>query len=199
MTIKQISASTIKVSLSAEELASYHVAFGILDNDEPETRRLFSSLLTEIEAVCGRTLKSERLFVEAFARGDGGCLLYLSVLEESKDDSSDSESGLLLLKADSDQLQSLSLLGIEILNRSTEASALYENGDCYCLVLRPKAEESRRLEQFLREFGSVYRGNSLLCAYTVEHCPCLIPKEAVKALSHLFRAAGEQPPANPAL
>ena len=83
MTIEIISSNTIKVVLDQFDMSAYDISFEELDRSSPETKKLLIDLIENINEGKNVNLTDERIFVEAFPKDDGGCLLYLSMLSNT--------------------------------------------------------------------------------------------------------------------
>jgi negative regulator of genetic competence, sporulation and motility len=84
MQIDVLSSNTLKLTLSKCDMSDLDIKYESLSPKNPETKRLLAHVLNSIqrESKTGFTFSGERLFVEAFPRADGGCMLYISCLEE---------------------------------------------------------------------------------------------------------------------
>jgi negative regulator of genetic competence, sporulation and motility len=84
MQIDVLSSNTLKLTLSKFDMNDLDIKYESLSPKNPETKRLLAHVLNSIqrESKTGFTFSGERLFVEAFPRADGGCMLYISCLEE---------------------------------------------------------------------------------------------------------------------
>jgi negative regulator of genetic competence, sporulation and motility len=84
MQIDVLSSNTLKLTLSKCDMNDLDIKYESLSPKNPETKRLLAHVLNSIqrESKTGFTFSGERLFVEAFPRADGGCMLYISCLEE---------------------------------------------------------------------------------------------------------------------
>lgn len=78
MQVDSLSRNTVKITLSEEELREYALCAETLCARTAETKRGLARLLKRMKLFSG--YKAERLFLEAFPRADGGCILYVSSL-----------------------------------------------------------------------------------------------------------------------
>lgn len=83
MQIDVLSSNTLKLTLSRLDMFDLDIKYESLSGKNPETKRLLAHVLKSIELDkrVDFDFSGERLFVEAFPRPDGGCMLYLSCLE----------------------------------------------------------------------------------------------------------------------
>lgn len=78
MKYDSLSRNTVKITLSEAELREYSLCAETLCARTAETKRGLARLLKRMKLFSG--YKAERLFLEAFPRADGGCILYVSSL-----------------------------------------------------------------------------------------------------------------------
>ena len=86
MKIDVLSGSTVKITLSGGDMRDYDVKYESLSRKSPDTKRLLGEVLkaVSLESDMFFDANADRLFVEAFPRSDGGCMLYISSLEEEE-------------------------------------------------------------------------------------------------------------------
>lgn len=83
MTIEKLSSLTVKVSVTDNELRHFELSFEQLENHDRNTRELIAYALHEIRNHLGLNLYNEHLYIEAFSCSSSGCILYISVIDES--------------------------------------------------------------------------------------------------------------------
>jgi len=85
MQIDVLSQNTLKLTLSRLDMFDLDIRYESLSGKNPDTKRLLSHVLktVKLDKNSGVDFTGERLFVEAFPRPDGGCMLYISCLLES--------------------------------------------------------------------------------------------------------------------
>ncbi|MCL2638829.1 MAG: adaptor protein MecA [Oscillospiraceae bacterium] len=83
MQIDILSSNTLKLTLSRIDMFDLDIKYESLSGKNPETKRLLAHVLKSIrlDQKVGFDFSCERIFVEAFPRPDGGCMLYVSSLE----------------------------------------------------------------------------------------------------------------------
>ncbi|MCL2020323.1 MAG: adaptor protein MecA [Oscillospiraceae bacterium] len=86
MQIDILSSNTLKLTLSRLDMFDLDIKYESLSGKNPETKRLLAHVLKSIRLdrlnqKTGFDFSCERIFVEAFPRPDGGCMLYVSSLE----------------------------------------------------------------------------------------------------------------------
>ena len=87
MQIDVLSQNTLKLTLSRLDMFDLDIKYESLSGKNPDTKRLLSHVLrtVKLDKSAGVDFSGERLFVEAFPRPDGGCMLYISSLTEERE------------------------------------------------------------------------------------------------------------------
>jgi negative regulator of genetic competence, sporulation and motility len=87
MQIDVLSQNTLKLTLSRLDMFDMDIKYESLSGKNPDTKRLLSHVLrtVKLDKSAGVDFSGERLFVEAFPRPDGGCMLYISCLLEERE------------------------------------------------------------------------------------------------------------------
>ena len=87
MQIDVLSQNTLKLTLSRVDMFDLDIKYESLSGKNPDTKRLLSHVLrtVKLDKSAGVDFSGERLFVEAFPRPDGGCMLYISCLLEERE------------------------------------------------------------------------------------------------------------------
>lgn len=196
MKIDYLSETTLKLTLTAEDMNDYELDYAELSQSSFKSRRRLCGLLRELcneGALCTSSsffLDDKRFFVEVFPRVDGGCLLYVSVLPDKDGtqgvfSSELKATGFLICELEDSGL--LKRLCVE-LERERErkridfSSVLYSDGKLWRLCLIPNSVCSRQLEATVSRFGRLIKGE-LDVAFTVEHFKTVIAHDAVYKIS----------------
>jgi len=90
MQIDILSSNTLKLTLSRLDMFDLDIKYESLSGKNPETKRLLAHVLKSIRLdnlnnKTGFDFSCDRIFVEAFPRPDGGCMLYVSNLGDDTD------------------------------------------------------------------------------------------------------------------
>ncbi|MCL2087375.1 MAG: adaptor protein MecA [Oscillospiraceae bacterium] len=108
MQIDVLSQNTLKLTLTRLDMFDLDIKYESLSGKNPETKRLLSHVLKSIQLdkKVGFDFSGERLFVEAFPRPDGGCMLYISSLENESFAKRTKRAGDTLFQNDNAQTKS---------------------------------------------------------------------------------------------
>lgn len=185
MLIEIISSSTIKISLDENDMSLYDISFEKLDRASPKTKRLIIDLIQNIRDETSIDLSSEKLFVEAFPKDDGGCLLYLSMLNSNLKPSTDNSSlysSVICILESPDQLIEISAQIFNIYNHILHNSELYFFDDKYFLILHTFKKADKKLKSFLNEFCEVVGSGEICCSIVREYNICIFPINAIEEI-----------------
>lgn len=189
MTIEIISSNTIKITLDEIDMSSYDVSFEKLDRSSPETKRLLIDLIESIREEKNIDLSTERLFVEAFPKDDGGCLLYLSMLNANIKTTPEKSSlyNTLICKIESpDNLIEISIQLFNLFNHILHNSELYYNEGVYQLILHTFKRSDKKLKSFLSEYCEISGLGEIDSSSIREYYTCIFPINAIEEITKKF-------------
>lgn len=195
MKIDILSKTTLKLTLTAEDMNKNSLCYEALSGEGSSCRRAIGRLLKsdskpESAAMAARLLNGQpRLFVEAFKRMDGGCMLYVSALDR-KNGSGVLDSDISPLIFETESGEDLGLvcrcLVSEKNNGAKFRSALfYGSGNRYRLALTPLNTCKNRIMRILREYGRVCT-EEIAAACTEEYFKRLIGENGAEYGARLF-------------
>lgn len=195
MKIDILSKTTLKLTLTAADMDDYDLCYESLSERGSDCRKTLGKLLSSAEeegaAMAARLLEGERrLFVEAFRRMDGGCMLYVSALSGSrrrKDRREEPEVAPILFEAASpnDLGKLCRCLLLERKRGAKFSSALYTDGEIYRLMLTPGNTCRSRVIRLFGEFG-IAVCDELTAAYTAEHFRVVVSEGAAEVGAKIF-------------
>ena len=180
MRIDILSKTTLKLTLTADDMSNYDLCYESLSQQGDHCRKTLGRLLSEAEeaegaAMAARLLSEERrLFVEAFRRMDGGCMLYVSALtahrhKKVQEESSQDVAPILFEAASEGDLGKLCrCLLLEREQGAQFSSRLYTDGKSFRLEVIPQNTCRSRVIRLFSEFGTAIC-DELTAAYTAEH------------------------------
>jgi len=209
MQIDVLSQNTLKLTLSRLDMFDMDIKYESLSGKNPDTKRLLSHVLrtVKLDKSTGVDFSGERLFVEAFPRPDGGCMMYISALSGKEQGFSSSSSSpsddrervhlftpdkkTVKLTAKPKKSESLlccfdSLKNLEKAckslswqNKSGFTSALYSNGNEYRLFI--SGENKKLVSVIVCEFGELLDESEL--SFTNEHYKLLVTENAIEQMN----------------
>ena len=165
MKVDVLSASTLKITLSSEDMVNYDLKYDKLCKPEDNRRavsQLFSLLRRQSpEAFRGSTFASDkRLLVEAFPRCHGGCMLYVSALHDCRRSCVAEAASFVCRVSGLDELEGLCrLLEAERSRAGMEFSVkIYQGEGEYRLLITPQNVCHQLIRRFCAEYGTVLEG-----------------------------------------
>ena len=195
MRIDILSKTTLKLTLTAADMDDYDLCYEAFSQRGSDCRKTLGRLLRSAEeddgaAMAARLLSEERrLFVEAFRRMDGGCMLYVSALghkhKKVQEDGCDAAPILFEATEERDMGRVCRCLLMERKRGAEFSSRLYTDGTCYRLAVTPKNTCRSRVIRLFDEFGAAIC-DELVAAYTAEHFRAVINEDAVDIGAGIF-------------
>lgn len=185
MNYYSLSDSTVKITLSDEDMKEYSLRPENIMLNTSETKRIFAQLLKKLGIFHG--CSAERLFLEAFPRADGGCVLYVSGLypDYTKEQHPDN-SGKCRLMCGTKDLDTLVRLcrGLKAMGADKDC-CVYRSNCRYFIITETENESVSKIRHFLSEYGNVTRDLSRICALK-EYGEPVCMNNACEILSQLY-------------
>lgn len=186
MLIEIISSNTIKVILDEYDMAIYDISFEQLDRSSPETKRLLIDLIESINEEKNIDLSEERIFVEAFPKDDGGCLLYLSMLNSNVKVTPEKTSlytSIICTIDDYSILKNLCSNLYNLYSHITHNSELYYRDGHYYIILHTFKRADNKMRTFLNEYCAITGNGETDCSYIREYCQCIFSLNAIEEVT----------------
>lgn len=166
-------------------MLDYDINYERLDRKNPETKRLLIELLEAVRDEKNIDLCSEKLYVEAFPQNDGGCLLYISILNDRLKPKIELFSELVCEIEDINTLISLCARIYKNYSYLIRTSELYFDGKVYRLIINTFPKADSKINNLLNEYGSLVGKGEILSSSTREHFDQVVEKDAIEKLSQL--------------
>ena len=206
MQIDVLSQNTLKLTLSRLDMFDLDIKYESLSSKNPDTKKLLSHVLqtVRLDKSTGVDFSGERLFVEAFPRPDGGCMLYISCLESESANNSHEKRTVRLTARKSPhaaqqskksnllcRIDSIKALGglcksltWQISHGRLELeSALYADSGEYRLLV--SGNDNKLISAIISEYGELLnpeKEQSLTC----EHYKMLVAENAVEKMNSVL-------------
>lgn len=201
MKIDILSETTLKLTLTAEDMNRHQLRYEAFSEEGSGCRKTLGKLLKGYEApesaaMAQQLLSDERrLFIEAFKRMDGGCMLYVSSLDRSRRRKcantakrllEDNASPLIFETASGENLGALCrCLVWEQRHGAKFKSKLFTDNCCYRLAITPLNICTGHIMRLFCEFGKA-TDSELDAAFTNEHFKVLTEENAVQTAADIF-------------
>jgi len=196
MQIDVLSQNTLKLTLSRLDMFDLDIKYESLSGKNPDTKRLLSHVLrtVKLDKSAGVDFSGERLFVEAFPRPDGGCMLYISSLSEDEDRTRKPEKRIirpispaqrksekLLCKFDS--IKELEGVCKSLIWHKTDTSStLYSNENEYRLIIH--SNKKKLITMIVSEYGEVLDEDEI--GVTSEHYQVIVHDNAIEQMNEVL-------------
>ncbi|MFZ2537567.1 MAG: adaptor protein MecA [Oscillospiraceae bacterium] len=189
MKIELLDDKTIKVLLSKIDMTTYNLCYDEMDYKNPQTKRVILKLIDEIKKEVKINLTTGKLFIEAFPYADGGCILYVNVLDSSTSETQSqkkSKSGfdtpLIFIVEDINLLGVLSNRLITRYSHIILKSSLYLWDDKYYILLYTYFKMDSEIIKLISEYGKFYGKGTIQSSIVKEHAKELIKNDAIAML-----------------
>lgn len=157
-----ISRSTVKITLSKEDMREYSLCAENIESRTEASKKGLARLLSEMKLFSDYT--PDRLFLEAFPKNEGGCVLYVSKLSDGEQTVPPDNRVILKLKS----LDCLIAVSRGVMRLSPDLkTCAYRQGDEYILEARGC---DRRTAGLFLEYGEICDGGCFLEEYAVPLC-----------------------------
>lgn len=189
MKIELLENKTVKVVLSNADMLSFHLTYEEMDYKNPETKRVILLLIEEIKREVALDLSTGKLFIEAFPYADGGCILYVNLVDNNtkKNNLKEHKQGFStpIIYA-FPTINALGQVAKRIISRYDHIilkSSLFSENNQYFLLLYSYCKMENELSALLNEYGKYYGKGSVISSVIQEHGKELIQTDAIKILS----------------
>ncbi|MCM1055235.1 MAG: hypothetical protein NC394_06905 [Bacteroides sp.] len=195
MKIDILSKTTLKLTLTPEDMNENQLCYEFFSRQGSRCRQTLGKLLKSSDkpegaAMAARLLNNERrLFVEAFRRTDGGCMLYVSALENRGKRLLDSSCTVspIIFKPYSEKDLGFACRCLKQTERQGARfhSRLFSDSADYRLALIPMNVCTDRIVRLLKEFGEVCC-DELTSALTEEHYRVIAEERGAEMAARIF-------------
>lgn len=183
MIIELISSNTLKISLSKRDMSEFNIKYDILDKKNHETKLFLMNLIDIVKEQKDIDLCQEKLYVEAFPQTNGGCLLYLSVLNDVIKSKKDILSYITCDINSLLDLFTISQKAYKSYNYLIKKSELYNEKSNYRLIFYVYTETEKKIYRLLDEYNINYSTDEISVEYTKEYFSPVITRNAIEILA----------------
>lgn len=188
MQIDIIGTNTVKITLNKADMLCYDFRFDRVDCNSPEMKEFIVDMIDTVKDKKNIELDTKQLYIEAFPKNDGGCLIYISPVEEStheKEKNSFSFTDIVTEFCDIEKVIEISKILSKRYSCFINKSSLYKFADKYRFVTTVYSKSENKIAKILGEYGSVFYNSDYEFAVTNEHFKTIISENAVKILASL--------------
>ncbi len=188
MKIELLENKTVKVVLSNIDMMNFNLTYEEMDYKNPDTKRVIMQLIDQIKKEVSIDLTNGKLFIEAFPYIDGGCILYVNMIDTeykknvTKNSKSSFSTPIIYSFQDINALGNLCKRMISRYNHIILKNALYFYENKYFLLIYTYFKMDEQLATLLKEYGQYYGKGSVVCSLIKEHAQELIATNAIETL-----------------
>ncbi len=187
MKIEPLDDKTVKIVLSKGDMDCFQLTYEEMDYKNPDTKRVILKLIDEIKKEVDMDLTQGKLFIEAFPYADGGCILYVNVLDSTRPSSpkkyrTSFDTPLIF---SFDTLEALTALASSLNERYSHIilkSSLYFMEEKYYLMIYTYFKMDHQITHLLNEYGRYIGKGAIQSSLIQEHARELIHNDAAQII-----------------
>lgn len=188
MKIEKIDEKTIRILLSAKDMEEYHITYEQMDYNDAATKRAILNIVQQIRQKSNIGIETGKLFVEAFPNEDGGCILYVNVIDpvtEEKFPCRERSSFDTPLVFEFDSIDFLTAACSRLWVHDSHLiikTSLYLYEKKYRLLLYTYCRMEQKIIRLLQEYGHYLGKGAVLSAFVKEHAKPILTDRAVETV-----------------
>ncbi len=188
MKIERLDERTVKILLSAQDVADYDLSYSQMDYNDKSTRQFIFDIIGKVNLKSDFNPASNKLYIEAFPYLDGGLVMYINIVEiindsplaQSKPQSFDTP---LIFEADNlHSLQSLAKRLQQRYNHVIAKSSLYLIDGKYRLLIYTFCRMEKKIISLATEYALFLGRGSILGEFTKEQGKEIINENALETI-----------------
>lgn len=189
MKIEMLENQTVKIVLSSSDMAGFNLTYDEMDYQSPATKRVIHGLIEKVKKELPIDLTNGRLFIEAFPYVDGGCILYVNIIDtaQKKAQAKSTKAGfstpIIYRFSNLNDLSALAYRINQMYNHVILKSSLYLHEQKYYLLLYTYFKMDNHLSALLNEFGVLHGKGAVIASIIKEHSKEIISSNAIEILS----------------
>ena len=183
MTIHRLSACSVKVQLSAEELRVF-LPEDPKSPDSPQMLRMLSFLLAKAEAVSGIAFSQMPVTVELLTAQDGSLAAYFTIQEKTPQAQNNRQRTIRIAArfTEPELLYGCCEL-LQTERNSIRSSVLYRHKNQWILTVRLRHARAAAIRHILLEYGTPYRLSAINRARLSEYGECVAYQDAISQIA----------------
>lgn len=187
MLIEVIGSNTVKIVLNQYDMTDYDICFDRLSCKDPDTKRLLIELLQLVRVQKNIDLCTQKLYIEAFPCNDGGCMLYISPIDDTDIESVHhiTKSPYTSMICECDSLDALTALSRHLHKMHSHMiynAELFASNGKYRLLLFIFNKLEDKIQPTVNEYAKIIGMGDIQCAKTREHFKCLVDNNALELI-----------------
>lgn len=184
--IEKIDHQTVKIILTYQDMCNYNLIYDEMDYHDINTKKTILKIVRIAQAKTNIDMQSNKLYIEAFPCTDGGCILYINLIQTQQSQTS----------SDAKPLDSPFIFAFEHINDVVQLcqrlkslhpdlivkSSLVLMDSHYHLFLYTYCDKEQKLLSILKEYGEYLGTGAILAATIQEHGKALICENAIETM-----------------
>lgn len=189
MKIELLDDKTVKVLLSKLDMYNLNLTYDEMDYKSPGTKKVLMQLLDEVKKQIKVDMTKGKLFIEAFPYADGGCILYVNLLDGTelsspsmKKKKTGFDTPIICCLEGINDLSALAIRLASDFSHMILKSTLYLMNKKYYLVLYTYCKMDSKISAIISEYGKLFGKGAVTAAIIFEHGELIIAENAINLL-----------------
>lgn len=189
MKIETVDRQTVKVQLSVDDMQDLAITYEQMDYKDPSTKRAIVALLHKVRQETDVDLTGGKLFIEAFPHREGGCILYISVLDAQGQGSARPKryrgsfnTPMIFRFSDPEDLITACDKLFTQYSHLVLKSSLYLMEQSYILLVYSYFKLDGKIAALVSEYGEAMGKGAVKSAFIKEHAKPLIINNAIDTI-----------------
>lgn len=185
MKIEILDRQTVKIVLSEMDMEELAITYEEMDYSRPETRKLIMRLLNRVRDKTNMDFTGGKLFIEAFPSQEGGCILYLNLIEKpaSKTATQGFSAPLIFQIGSLEELHKVCEKLFTRYHHLILKSSLYQSEQGYTLMLYSYYKLDEKLIAIVKEHGDLLGKGNIQKCLVEEHQRLLVKDKAIETIA----------------
>lgn len=183
--IEPLDRQTIKIVLSKSDMQQMSIEFEQMDYSQPATKRMIMQLLQQARDETNLDFTKGKLLIEAFPTPDGGCVLYLNLIQRSYSTNKNNRgfnTPLIFKIQNLDQLCIVSKKLYQNYHHLILKSTLYSENNQYILMVYSYYKLDDKLIAIINEHGSLVGKGEIKSRLIEEHTHLIVKNKAIETI-----------------
>lgn len=187
--IELIDQRTVKITLNEDDLDEMALSFHDMEESGVCTRQTVLGLISKIKDETSLDLTGSKLFIEAFPDANGGCVLYVNLIDRARGKIQNSKPETpfntpLVFRFDglTPLLDSCERLFAQY-SHLVRKSSLFLLDQSYYLAICSYLKADEKLTHLLSEYGRFFGKGEIKLSFLKEHAACIVEDTAVETLA----------------
>ncbi len=188
--IDKINNKTVKITLNIHDMQKLNITYDEMDYQKPETKKAISQIIKVIKPQIIIDPNESKIFVEAFPNEDGGCFLFVNIVDNKlyhKKSNHSFDTPLIFEFENLDILTDCCVILQNLYNHTIIKSSLYLLYGKYRLLIYTYCKMDDEIINLLKEHCEYISKGAFAAALTMEHSQDIIESNAIEIICNCLK------------